>query len=83
MRFGKMIGSAVALAVATSPVVASAANPAAKLSVAGAAQRAGAPVQGEKALGGGVIVAVLAAAAVIAGIIIVADDDDDDDSDSD
>lgn len=81
MRFGKMIGSAVALAVATTPVVASAANPAAKLSVAGA-QRTGASVDGEKALGGGIIVAVLAAAAVIAGIIIVADDDDDGDSDS-
>ena len=77
MRFGKMIASAVALAVATTPVVASAANPAAKVSVA-SAQRVGAPVKGEKALGGGIIVAVLAAAAVIAGIIIVADDDDDD-----
>ena len=79
MKVSKIIASAVALAVASTPVVASAANPAAKLSVAGA-QRAGAPVKGEKALGGGVIVAVLAAAAVIAGIIIVADDDDDDES---
>lgn len=81
MKISKFIASAVAVAVATTPVMVSAANPAAKLSVAGAAKRAGAPVAGEKALGGGVIVAVLAAAAVIAGIIIVADDDDDDDSD--
>ena len=82
MRFGKMIASAAALAVATTPVVASAANPAAKLSVAGAqrVQRAGASVDGEKAIGGGIIVAVLAAAAVIAGIIIVADDNNNSDS---
>lgn len=80
MKVSKIIASAVALAVASTPVVASAANPASKLSVSGAAQRAGAPVKGEKALGGGVIVAVLAAAAVIAGIIIVADDNNNDSS---
>ena len=64
-----------ALTVVATPSMAVAQTASAsKLSVASA--RAGAPVEGEKLVGGSLIIALLAAAAVVAGVIVAADSDD-------
>ena len=77
MRFTKILLAAAAVTMTASPVLAAAANPAAKLSVsAPASARVGAKA-GKSKVAGGLLIALLAAAAVVAGVVIVASDDDD------
>lgn len=65
----KVLLPVAALAMAATPVVASASD----------AVRASEPAQTKAEIGGSsVIIAILAAAAVIAGIIVATDDDEDD-----
>ncbi len=69
-----MLAVATAVAIVGTPVLASAANSASKLSVSQVA-RAGTPARKASSLGGGggsTIVALLAAVAVIAGIALAA-----------
>ncbi|CAN5350179.1 hypothetical protein BH09PSE4_BH09PSE4_20890 [soil metagenome] len=69
----KFLMAAAALSLTASPVLAAAANPAAKLSIAPA--RVGAKAGKSKAAGG-LLIALIAAAAVVAGIVIVASSSD-------
>lgn len=80
--FKNMIGVASAIAMATIPVAASAANPAQSLSVAKSV-RASAPTTGKnKAVGGGVLAALIAAGVVAIGVIAIVNDSNDDNADS-
>ena len=77
----KLIGSAMALSMIATPVVAAAApeNPAAKLSVGKA--RAGTPsAKSNKLGGGGILAAVLLAGIVAIPVIDIVRSDDDSDS---
>lgn len=65
------------LSMSVTPVLAAAANPAAKLSLAPASARASAKADKSK-LAGGFLIAAIAVVAVIAGVIIIANDDDED-----
>lgn len=79
MRTGSILtAAAVALAMASTPVLAQAASPASKLSVAQAAQasRAGATMTGENQARGGVLIGVAALIAVGALVLLITDDDD-------
>lgn len=80
MRFTKVLLAAAAVSMTASPVLAAAANPAAKLSVAPSSARVGAKSGKSELLGGGVFVAIIAVVAVIVGVIIVANTDDKPDS---
>ena len=70
MRFGKLLASFGALTLAVAPTMASAANPAAPLSVAPAAARAS-TYKGDSNLSGGGLWAVLALGAVIVAAIVI------------
>jgi hypothetical protein len=70
----KMLAVATAFAMVSSPVVASAATAASKLSVVQTTKaRAGTKTTKANELGGSIALALLAAAAVIAGIVVAAD----------
>ena len=75
MRMRKFLSGVAALTLVVAPTVASAANPAARLSVSSSV-RASSPAGKSQLGGGGGLWAVLALAAVIVGAIIIGEGGD-------
>lgn len=85
MRFNKLMMAAAAASMTAMPVVATAAAPASKLSVARsssvpASVRASATKGESKAIGAGILILVLGIAAVAAGVVAATDGDSSPDS---